>query len=231
MSEEAGIHKGHRQRMLKRYLEHGIDSFEDHELLEIFLFSAYSRRNTNDIAHRLIERFGSLEGVMHADYDALCEVDDVGPTAAGLICFLKDFSRRCCRTDMNGIRLDSTERARSYCFELLRNADSEEAHIVFLDKSLNLIGEACASRGDSGSVELDLRYIVLRAIKTQCSNIIMTHSHPHGVLLPSTADVAETRRIASSLSAIGITMIDHIIVNEEGSYSMRAAKMLPDLWM
>ena len=92
MSEEAGIHKGHRQRMLKRYLEHGIDSFEDHELLEIFLFSAYSRRNTNDIAHRLIERFGSLEGVMHADYDALCEVDDVGPTAAGLICFLKDFS-------------------------------------------------------------------------------------------------------------------------------------------
>ena len=84
MAEES-IHKGHRQRMLKRYLEHGIDSFEDHELLEIFLFSAYTRRNTNDIAHRLIERFGSLEGVMHADYDALCEVDDVGPTAAGLL--------------------------------------------------------------------------------------------------------------------------------------------------
>ena len=70
MAEES-IHKGHRQRMLKRYLEHGIDSFEDHELLEIFLFSVYTRRNTNDIAHRLIERFGSLEEVMHVDYDAL----------------------------------------------------------------------------------------------------------------------------------------------------------------
>ncbi len=230
MAEES-IHKGHRQRMLKRYLEHGIDSFEDHELLEIFLFSAYTRRNTNDIAHRLIERFGSLEGVMHADYDALCEVDDVGPTAAGLICFLKDFSRRCGKTDMSGIRLDSTERARSYCFELLRGADVEEAHIVFLDKSLNLIGESCISRGDTGSVELDLRYIVLRAIKTQCSNIIMTHCHPRGVLLASAADVASTRRIAASLSSIGITMIDHIIVNEEGSYSMRAARLLPDLWI
>ena len=73
MAEEKNIHSGHRQRMLKKYLEHGIDCFEDHEILEIFLFTAYSRRNTNDISHQLINRFGSLEGVLNAGYDEIVE--------------------------------------------------------------------------------------------------------------------------------------------------------------
>ena len=71
MADEKNEHSGHRQRMLKRYLEHGIGSFDDEEILEIFLFTAYSRRNTRDISHQLIERFGSLEGVLNADYKEL----------------------------------------------------------------------------------------------------------------------------------------------------------------
>ena len=109
MAEEKNIHSGHRQRMLKKYLEHGIDCFEDHEILEIFLFTAYSRRNTNDISHQLINRFGSLEGVLNAGYDEIVEEKNVGVTAAALISFMKDFARKYNRTQLAGMKLSSSE--------------------------------------------------------------------------------------------------------------------------
>ncbi|MGN0699811.1 MAG: RadC family protein [Oscillospiraceae bacterium] len=224
------IHKGHRQRMLKKYLEHGIDCFEDHEILEIFLYTAYSRRNTNDISHKLINKFGSLEGVLQAGFEELREVDDVGVTAAALISFMKDFARRFGKEDFCGLKLDTSESVRSFCFNLLKDCTTENAHVLFLDHMLNLIGETQISRGNADSVDFDMRLIVTRAIKTQCSNVILTHNHPGGILLPSSSDVASTRRVAQSLGNLGISLIDHIIVNEEDSYSMRAAQMLPDIW-
>lgn len=230
MAEEKNIHSGHRQRMLKRYLEHGIDGFEEHEILEIFLFTAYSRRNTNDISHQLIDRFGSLEGVLNAGYDELVQEKNVGVTAAALISFMKDFAKRYNKEDMSGIKLATSESVRSFCYELMKADVTEQAHALFLDQTLNLIGESRISRGGAASVDFDLRTIVTKAIRTQCSNIVLAHSHPGGVLLPSSADIAATRRVAGSLKNIGINLIDHIIVNEEDSYSMRAAKMLPDIW-
>lgn len=230
MADEKNLHAGHRQRMLKKYLEHGIGSFEEHEILEIFLFTAYSRRNTNDISHQLINRFGSLDGVLNAEYDELVQVKDVGVTAAALISFMKDFARKYGSRDISGIKLSDSESMRSYFYELLRSCSKEEAHAAFLDQTMNLISETEVSSGRSQNVEFDLRAIVTRAIKTQCSNIVLAHSHPGGVLLPSSADIAATRRIYSSLKNIGINLIDHIIISEEGSYSMRAARMLPDLW-
>ncbi len=230
MADEKNLHSGHRQRMLKRYLEHGIDCFEEHEILEIFLFTAYSRRNTNDISHQLIDKFGSLEGVLNADYEELVKEKNVGATAAALISFMKDFSRRYNKESLAGIKLATSESMRSYCYGLLSGSTAESAHAVFLDMTMNLIGEMQISSGGADSVNFDLRTIVTRAIKTQCSNIVLTHSHPGGVLLPSSADIAATRRVAVSLRNIGINLIDHIIVNEEDSYSMRAARMLPDIW-
>ena len=228
--QEKNIHKGHRQRMLKKYLEHGIECFEDHEVLEIFLFTAYSRRNTNDISHKLIDKFGSLDGVMQASFEELREVDDVGVTAAALISFMKDFSRRFGKAEYSGLKLDTSDSVREFCHNLLKYSRVEVAHVLFLDQTLNLIGESQISRGGADSVDFDLRLIVTKAIKTQCSNVILAHSHPGGVLLPSSADVASTRRVAQSLESLGINLIDHIIVNEEDSYSMRAAQMLPDIW-
>lgn len=230
MAEEKNIHSGHRQRMLKKYLEHGIDCFEEHEILEIFLYTAYSRRNTNDISHQLINRFGSLEGVLNAGYDELVQEKNVGSTAAALISFMKDFARKYSGAEMIGIDLRTSESARRFCYGLLKGSHVEEAHALFLDQSLNLIGESQISAGNRCAVEFDLRTIVTRAIKTQCSKIILTHSHPGGILLPSSADVAATRRVASALINLGIELVDHIIVNEEDSYSMRTAGMLPDFW-
>ncbi len=230
MPEKENPHKGHRQRMLKKYLEYGIDCFEEHEILEILLYSAYTRRNTNDIAHELIARFGSLNGVLAASREELCEVENVGENAAALLCFFNDFAKSRSVQDSSGILLDNSEMLRDYCHSLLARQKLEVAHALFLDESFTLLCDCQISCGGSSRVEFDLKKIESTALKNHAANIVLIHNHPGGAALASAADVAATRRTANALKELGLQLIDHIIVNEECSYSMRAAHMLPDIW-
>ena len=230
MSAEGDKHKGHRQRLLSRYLEHGIDCLTEQEILEIFLFSAYSRRNTSDISGALIERFGTLEGVLNAGYDELRQVDDVGVTSAALITFMKDMVRRYGRDDFAGIKLDTSDRMRDFCYNLFRGESKEVCRVLFLDSTMNMVSESVITRSEDNRGDYDMRLIVTKAVHTQGSNIVLAHCHPGGLLLPSSRDVAATRRAANILDSLGLKLMDHIIVSEEGTYSMRVAGMLPDIW-
>ena len=88
------VHEGHRQRKKEQFREHGLDAFADHEALELLLYYAIPRQDTNPIAHRLIERFGSLEGVFSAPAYELQKVEGVGENAATLIRLLFPLCRR-----------------------------------------------------------------------------------------------------------------------------------------
>ena len=78
MSTENNIHKNHRERLRERAINSGFQDFHDHQVLELLLFYALPRIDTNDLAHSLIERFGSLEGVFKADRNELLSVSGVG---------------------------------------------------------------------------------------------------------------------------------------------------------
>ena len=231
MAENDNIHKGHRQRMLQKFRQYGIECFEEHEILEILLYSSYTRRNTNDIAHQLIKQFGSLSGVLNADFDELCQVENVGPNAAAMLRFFKEFAIHNSRIDFSGITLSSSDEVRKFCHKLLCQCTVEVAYALFLDDAFSLISNLRVSRGNTSRVEFDLKLTIKKALECHASKIILAHNHPHGVLMPSAADVATTRRTASALRDIGIELIDHIIVNEEDGYSMRSAGLLPDLWL
>lgn len=136
--------------MLKKYLEHGIDCFEDHEILEIFLFTAYSRRNTNDISHQLINRFGSLEGVLNAGYDEIVEEKNSRSNRGGADKLHEGLRRKYNRTQLAGMKLSSSESVRKFCYELLKDSTTEEAHVLFLDQNLNFVGESQISQGSPG---------------------------------------------------------------------------------
>ena len=60
-------HKGHRERMRKRILDHGMQNLADHELLEILLYYSIPMRDTNPIAHRIINEFGTLSNLLDVD--------------------------------------------------------------------------------------------------------------------------------------------------------------------
>ena len=80
-----GIHDGHREKVRARFLAAGLDAFADHEALELLLYYAIPRRDTNPIAHALMERYGSLSAVLEAPVEDLRKVEGVGESAAVLL--------------------------------------------------------------------------------------------------------------------------------------------------
>ena len=85
MAEKENKHDGHRQRMKDRFLTSGLSGFSDHEILELLLFYALPYRDTNDLAHTLVSRFGSWVQVVDADYADLTAVPGVTPHVATLL--------------------------------------------------------------------------------------------------------------------------------------------------
>ena len=71
-------HQGHRERLRQRYLNHGLDSFADHEVLELLLFQYLPYRDTNEIAHALLDKFGNLANVLDATAEQLMTVKGIG---------------------------------------------------------------------------------------------------------------------------------------------------------
>ena len=96
------LHSGHRQRMFQRFMESGFDGYQPHEILEVLLFEVQPRRNTNELAHRLLDRFGSLRGVLCADRDALMQVRGVGRVTADYITSILPEVSRMMRDSLRG---------------------------------------------------------------------------------------------------------------------------------
>ena len=216
-----GIHDGHREKMRRRFAQTGLSGFADHEALELLLFYAIPRRDTNPLAHRLLERYGSLEGVFTAPAEDLEKVEGMGESAAlllRLVPLLAEKSRE--RTD-GPVILNSTERAGEY---LLRRFDGKKHELVYelcLDRKGKLLACKLLTEGDVNGAELNIRRLVENALLTNASAVILSHNHPSGVALPSSEDFATTDRARAALEGVGIPMVDHIIVADGDFVSMR----------
>ena len=207
--------------MRRRFAQTGLSGFADHEALELLLFYAIPRRDTNPLAHRLLERYGSLEGVFTAPAEDLEKVEGMGESAAlllRLVPLLAEKSRE--RTD-GPVILNSTERAGEY---LLRRFDGKKNELVYelcLDRKGKLLACKLLTEGDVNGAELNIRRLVENALLTNASAVILSHNHPSGVALPSREDFATTDRARAALEGVGIPMVDHIIVADSDFVSMR----------
>lgn len=228
MSDD-NLHKGHRQRMMKKYLNNGIDCFEEHEILEIALFYAYPRINTNDIAHRLIGKFGSLKGVFSAKGGELSEIKGVGDNASFYIRFLFDLHKKLNEQKKPAIRLDSSAKLLEYCRGLYTDYTCEAVHALLLDEKFFLISDIEVIGGMSHS-ELDTKYILRKALEFNCSSVILTHNHPTGTAIASAADITSTRALAQILKNVDVRLDDHIIISPDSGYSLRSTELLKDIW-
>ena len=216
-----GIHDEHRKRMKQKFIENDMDSFADHEVLELLLYYAISRRDVNPIAHELLKRFGSLSAVFDAPIEELTKVDGVGEHTAALIKMLPQFSRRylISRTSSENI-LDSSKKAGQYVQSFFYSMRKECVYIICLDAKNKVITTKCITKGDVSSVPLSPRQVVEFALSNQATSIILAHNHPNGFALPSSDDYSSTRRIEEALRAVDVTLLDHIIVADDDFVSM-----------
>ena len=211
--KEKNLHKGHRSRLKARFLRENIDHFDEHTALELLLFYAIPYKDTNELAHRLIERFGSVSGVLEADHDSLVAVDGMGEHAATLLRLVPGLMR----VYFNGKKedmpvCDNVEKLGRMLVATYRGSSSESVHLTLLDSSYRVIRVEKIHDGSVNSVAVDNRRLAQLAISLGAAMVVLSHNHPRGIPIPSDEDMFTTQRIASMFELLGITMLEHIIV-------------------
>lgn len=207
------MHQGHRIRLKERFVKEGLDSFEQHEVLELLLFFSIPRRDTNEIAHALLDKYGSLSGVFEADPKDLTKVAGIGENSALLLSLIPDLSRRYFNDKWgNKPELNSSSKAGQYASTLFMGRVYEVFYVICLDSQNRVNYAERVHEGTINEAPVYPRLIVETALRHKANSVILAHNHPGGSLSPSTADIEATRRIVAALEAISIKVVDHIIV-------------------
>lgn len=212
---EAGLHRNHRMRLKQRYLREGLSGFEPHNVLELLLFFTIPQKDTNDLAHRLLDRFGSIAGVFDAPVGELVKVKGVGMHTATLIKLIPDLWQvyEKDRATVSRRKINSTASAAAYLAPLFTGRSTEAVAAVALDASGGLLGVEIIAEGSPADAPIDTRRICEWAIGVRAAGLILAHNHlGSGNCDPSRADCTATRRLATILSGLGIHLIDHIII-------------------
>lgn len=221
------VHDGHRERMKSNFKKNGLDSINDVNALELLLFYAIPRRDTNVIAHALLDHFGSLSRVFSASIQELCAVEGVGENTAVLISMIPQLVRKSMVSDAEKITvIKNSKDAGKYLVPRFAFEQDEVALLVCLDSQKRVIGCFELGRGVVNKVSVDVRKVVELALRYKASSVILSHNHPDSFALPSLADTAMTEQIYRSLRLVGITLADHIIVSGKDYVSYLDSGML-----
>ena len=229
MAKDNNVHAGHRERFRKKIVHdiNYLDSLHDYELLEYFLFYALPPRDTNALAHSLIDLFGSFSAVMDAPLKELCAVDGMGEYSALLLKMLPALARRYCsvKDDMEAI-LDSTERAGRYFLPRYIGRINETLMMVCVDGKGRVLNCRTLFEGSVNSTQVSIRKIVTIALQFNASGVFLAHNHPGGIALPSAKDIETTRKIQQALAMVDVFLKDHLIVAENDYVSMRHSNLM-----
>ena len=224
-------HDGQRQRIRKKFITGS--HLEDHEILEIVLFSSIHRCNTNEIAHELLNRFGSLRGVFDAGFEALQEVEGIGPSSALQLRLISEcITRYSLQVIDTRALLNRREALEEYLRALFIGCDHEKAVILFFNNTGRLLTSHTLAEGTVNLLDTSTRELLSLATKLGASAAVLVHNHPDGLSLPSDKDLAATLRISRALESVSVTLIDHFIVSSrdcrpilyyrEGKYAEKA---------
>ncbi len=223
------LHQGHRERLRKRFLAEGLDAFEDHQVLELLLFHAVHRADTNPISHQLLRRVGSLSAVLEADPRDLATVEGVGRQAAVFLSLIPQVTRRYFqdRVSRDQPRLTTSEAVADYLVPLMAGRPEEVFYVLCLDTQCRVIYPALIGEGTVKEAHVHPRHVVEEAIRHRASSIILAHNHPSGTAHPSNQDHQLTLHLVQALGALDIPVLDHIIVAGRQTYSFAREGVLP----
>jgi DNA repair protein RadC len=225
------LHSGHRERLRKRFFDEGLDAFEDHQVLELLLFYAIPRSDTNPIAHRLLKRFGSLSAVLEADPKDLATIEGMGESAAAYLSMLPQALRRYMKgkASKGNPKLNDPDKAAKYVMPLMAGRTEEVFYVLCLDAQLKVNYAALVSSGTVKEAQILPRQVVEEAIRHKACSVILAHNHPSGTLKPSKSDIELTRQLMDALNHIDIKVQDHIIIAGTEFLSFSKEGLMPEV--
>ena len=216
-----GEHDGHRNRLRQRFLKDGLDHLTDDQVLELLLFYAMPRRDTNPLARKLLAHFGSLSAVLDASYHELMEVEGMGEQTATLVHLVTPISRRYLmgRSQQNKI-ITSTQICGEYLLPYFYGSKDELIYLLCLDAKKKVLLCRLLQHGSIHSASFSIRNAVSTAMSCNATFVVLAHNHTSGVALPSQADITTTQYLREAMQALDIILIDHIIVADNDFVSM-----------
>jgi len=214
------LHSGHRKRVKDRYLAEGLDSFADHQVLELLLFYCVPMRDTNEMAHKILAEFGSLAKVFEADPRDICRRCKVSEHVAILLSLIAPMAKRYLVAKQGAKKvLSSSKDAGNFAISLFVGHQYEVFYVICLDTQNRVNNAVLVHEGTINETPVYPRIIVETALRHQANSVILAHNHPGGSLQPSNADLQITKRLTTALEAISVSVVDHIIVAGDKYFS------------
>ena len=223
-------HTGHRERMKAEFLARGLEGWPDHRVLELLLFYTIPQGDVNDLAHELVERFGSLAGVLDASVEELKKVKGVGDHTAVFLRMLPAVLGRYqgARTRLSAI-INSPEEAYAWLEPYFFGARNEMVYVLCLDGKRQVLGVRKVAEGSIELAEVNTRRIAEEAMGLRAAQIYVAHNHVSNLAIPSQADWLTTDTLRGALRPIGIELIDHLVFVDGDMVSLKDSEHLKGL--
>ena len=219
-------HEGHRQRIKEKFLADGFsDATPPHEVLELLLCYSIPRKDTNELAHKLIERFGSISGVLDAEREEITAIPGITDNTYCLLKLILPIAR-IYLNDRSSAKNSIISRAEAveYLKKQFLGVTNERVYMLCLDNKGRILGCPLLSEGNELSVSVSARVVMEHVIKTKATAVMIAHNHPKGFAFPSPGDVRVTSEIAAAISHINVRFLDHIVIADDDCVSMAASK-------
>lgn len=209
---------GHRERLRQRMLKEGLQSFQDHEILELLLFQSIPRKDTNKIAHDLLDGFGNLYNVLNATPESLMTVEGVSHVTACNLAMLKEVFQRYSQGKLKRPKFSTENSIVEFARMLISNAYVEHLIVVYVDPSTTYLHHELYCSNSPERVDVDIKKVVATAVRVGANAVVIAHCHPNGEIEPSEPDIRFTRNLFFALGSLDILVLDHIIFNGGNKY-------------
>lgn len=209
------MHDGHRKRLKDRFLKDGLDNFQEINVLELLLFYCIPRVDTNPLAHKLLDEFGSLPNVMEASVEDLKKVEGIGENAATFLSLINSVNRYYRTKKAEGTRIfTEPEHYINLLEPKFTGRKNEIVFLLCLDAKSQFICCKPISEGTATGASISVRKVVEVALAANASSVILAHNHPNGSALPSKEDELITRRLAKALAEVDVVLVDHVLFSD-----------------
>lgn len=209
--QEKGV--GHRQRLRDKFLDQGIDSLTDDEIVELLLTFGTPRSDCKEPAREALKRFGSLPAVLEAPAAELQMVKGLGPKNIFALHFVQGAARRYLKQRIEGkTYVSSSRNVAEYLVHAMRDLKKEVFSVLFLDASHAIIESEIVAQGTINVNTVYPREVLKRALHHNAAALVIAHNHPSGGLKPSSQDRELTRALHLACSFLHINLLDHLII-------------------
>jgi len=213
---------GHRKRLKNRFLNDGLQTFNDYEVIELLLTYAIHQKDVKPIAKELLSCFKTFQAVLEAPAEDLTKVSGIGEHCAILLKLTRACSDFYLREKLKKKDIISSPNdLLNYCRSSMAWLGDEQFRVIHLNSKNEILHEETVQEGTVDQTAVYPRKIMERALKQKAVSLIFVHNHPSGSPVPSVHDKTLTQALIKAAKTLNINVHDHIIIAKSGYYSFR----------